>query len=334
MKIRRASVTSFFIVCAAFFYAVIAASLPNAYFRDRTNYIAYAVDSVGIFANYENWLIILFNEPLFLLINGALSYFLHADTVPYIFVFFIAFTLFFVVVKKSKNILTAVVAVLLLIFTAQVFHLQLVILRQGIATAMFIWLVYSCWSSRTFYLLLPVLGLVHSSFFIVTAMFYIDKFVTSYISQRLVIRLFVQFFFGLAVSILGLYIAAALGMRQASESHILGPVSVGGGNFVLWSLVLITLLSLSTRRLFSNPFYIVSMLGLAFYLALYFFSPIAGRIVGVFLPFTLVAITSSFSGRVLFIMFFVLMVNFLMFFNAIESNSLTDSGVTYLSSLF
>jgi hypothetical protein len=321
-------------MCSAFLYAVVAASIPNAYFRDRTNYITYAVDSVGIFANYENWLVILFNEPLFLLINGALSYFFHADSVPYVFVFFIAFTLFFVVVKKSKNVLTASVAILLLIFTAQVFHLQLVILRQGIATALFVWLVYYCWQTKKFYFFLPILGLIHSSFFIVTAMFYIDKLTTGYISQRPTIRLAVQFIFGLVVSLLGLYIAAALGMRQASESHILGPVSVGGGNFILWSIVLITLVSLSTRRLYSDPFYIVAMLGLCFYLALYFFSPISGRIVGVFLPFCLVAITSSFSGRVLFIMFFVLIVNFFMFFGAIESNSLTDSGVRYLSSLF
>lgn len=333
MRVRKESLSSFLIMCFAVLYAAAMAMLPNAYFRDRVNYINYAIDSAGILNSYDNALILLFNEPLFLLLNSFLSSFIHADNVPAVFVFFIAFTIFFVVVKKSKNMLTATVAVLLMFFTAQVFHLQVVVLRQGLAAALFIWLVYYFWNTKKFYVLLPVLGFLHSSFFVVALIFYIDKAVVLMISRRLVIRLFVQFSLGLVVALAGLYVASALGMRQASEAHVLGPVSVGGGNFILWSLVLITLMSLSTKKLFSDPFYIVAMLGLCFYLALYFLSPIAGRIVGVFLPFCLVALTTNFSGRVSLVMFFVLAINIYLFSGSIETNSLTDSGVRYFSGL-
>lgn len=334
MKLHKDSLSSFFTMLVAVLYATAMAMLPNAYFRDRVNYINYAIDSKGILNSYDNTLVLLFNEPLFLLLNGFLSSFIHADNVPAVFVFFISFTIFFVVIKKSKNMITTTVAVLLIFFTAQVFHLQVVVLRQGVATALFIWLVYYFWNTKKLYIFLPFLGFLHSSFFVVSLIFYIDKVTVLMISRRLVIRLFVQFSFGLVVALAGLYVASALGMRQASESHVLGPVSVGGGNFILWSLVLITLMSLSTKKLLSDPFYIVSMLGLCFYLALYFLSPIAGRVVGVFLPFCLVAITTNFSGRVSLIMFCVLAINVYVFFNGIEANSLTDSGVRYFSGLF
>ena len=81
-------------MCFAVLYAAAMAMLPNAYFRDRLNYINYAIDSAGILNSYDNTLILLFNEPLFLLLNSFLSSFIHTDNVPAVFVFFIAFTIF------------------------------------------------------------------------------------------------------------------------------------------------------------------------------------------------------------------------------------------------
>lgn len=332
MKVLKNTVTSFFIMCSAVFYAVVTAAFPNAYFRDRDNYISYATDSATILSSYDSLLLVLVNEPLFLLLNAFFSLFLPAELVPAVFVFFIAFTLFYILVKKAKNALLAIAAVMLIFFTAQVFHLQLVVLRQGVATSLFMWLAYFLWQKKSFYLLLPVLGFIHSSFFIVAAVFYADKFTTLFIGRKIFIRLLMQIILGLAVSLVGLYIAAILGVRQASADHVMGPVAVGGGNFILWSLVLVTLMSLSTKKLMSDPFYIIALLGLAFYLSMYFLSPISGRLIAAFLPFCVAAITMSLSGRVLFVLLFVLVVNFMMFFSVIEGNSLTDSGVQYLSS--
>ena len=121
--------TFFFAFCSASF-AFLLTLLPNEYFRDRDNYIIYAKDSLNIMERYDG--IALFtNEPLFLLLNNALTFVFTAEVVPLFFVAFTAFTVSFFIFIRSRNLLLMALGFMALVLVPQSFHMLLVVLRQA-----------------------------------------------------------------------------------------------------------------------------------------------------------------------------------------------------------
>ena len=170
------------IVLISIAYATILSSFSNSIFRDRDNYVIYATYSADILNNYSPSSY-LFNEPLFLYYNSVLSYFFPVDIVPRVGVFFISFTLAYFILIYASSFLKVILGFLLLFFVSYTFHLQLVVLRQGIATAIFIYLVHFFWGQKKFYPLCFVLAFIHSSFFIITAVLIYDKILSYYIKN-------------------------------------------------------------------------------------------------------------------------------------------------------
>jgi hypothetical protein len=139
-----------FFIFISFVYAFLLASYPNEFFKDRENYIVYARNFDIIADNYPLALYF-FNEPLFLLYNKLLSFLVAPEIVPKVSVFLISFTTSYMILKKSRDPFFALLGFCFLFFIFYTFHLQLVALRQGLAAAFFIWLVYFFERKKIFY---------------------------------------------------------------------------------------------------------------------------------------------------------------------------------------
>lgn len=313
-------------------YAALLSSFPNFIFRDREEYFVYAVYSVDILKEYSYSLSsYLFNEPLFLYYNSFLAYFFPFDIVPRVGVFFIAFTLSYFILRHASSFLKVLLGFFLLFFVSYTFHLQLVVIRQGIATAIFMWLVYFFWGQKKFYPFCFLLPFIHSSFFIIISVILYDKFLSYHIKNikiRIVFISITMFF----VSFILLQIAADLGVRQASGDYLLNNENSGGG-FILFAFIFVFMFFRGLNNVYGDKYGKIAILGLIVYLMFYFTIPISGRIIATFLPFMYVYIVSSKNLKIIFAAIVFLVINIYIFYNSITSGSLTLEGVRYLDSI-
>lgn len=311
-------------------YATLLSSFPNFLFRDRDSYIIYATYSVDILNNYSPQSY-LFNEPLFLYYNSILSYFFHVDIIPRVGVFFIAFTLAYFIFRYASSFLNICLGFLLLFFVSYTFHLQLVVIRQGIATAIFMWLVYFFWGQKKFYPLCLLLPFFHASFFIIIPVLLYDKILSYYIKnvKNKVIFISVSM---VALSFVLLKVATNLGVRQATEDHLLNNENSGGG-FILFSFIFIFLFFRGLNNVYSDRYGKITILGLIVYLMFYFTVPISGRIIATFLPFMYIYIVSSKNIKITFSAIVFLIINVYLFRSSITGGSLTLEGVRYLDNI-
>lgn len=226
-------IKAFGVIVSSSTFALLLALLPNEYFRDRANYIVYAKDSLSIMGRYDG-LALFTNEPLFLLLNSALSFFIDVELVPLFFVFFTAFTICYFVFLRSRNLLLTALALLALVLVPQSFHMLLVVLRQAFTAALLMWIVYYFWSTRFFLLLVFFLGFFHSSAFILFAFLSIDKIFSYFVSNDIVLRVCFSIFISALVSFLIMPLAQVLSLRQAVEYQ--NTIGSGGGGILLFIL--------------------------------------------------------------------------------------------------
>ncbi|NVP02084.1 EpsG family protein [Photobacterium damselae subsp. damselae] len=300
----------------SFIYASILSSIPSVYFRDRVNYYIYAKDFDRISSQYSTFSSKLFNEPIFLYINNFFS-FISSDKLILYFVFFIAFTCSFMILNYSRNAMYGLLGLCLLFFIPQTFHLQLVILRQGIATSLLLWFIFFNHNKLDYKLLLFVLLLsfIHTSFFILLGMLLIDKIL---IDKN--IRFFAQLTYGIFIGFSYHLIGIVFSIRQVTESHMESVGSVSGISFIIWSSILYYIYRY--YRATNDIIILISIYGLIFYLSNYFISPISGRIFSTFLPFILITLLKNMTKQRVVILIFLLLSNLLIFPTTISNNSL------------
>lgn len=318
---------SFFVFCSVIF-AFLLTLMPNEYIRDRANYIIYAKESLNIIERYDG--IALFtNEPLFLLLNNVFSFFFDAEIVPLIFVSFIGFTVSYFIFIRSKSVLLTALGFMALIFVPQSFHMLLVVLRQAFTATLLMWCIYYFWHSRCFLVLVFLLGFVHSSGFIVFAFLSIDKTFSSLISQSILLRVIFFILISAMISFMIIPLAEVLLLRQATEYQ--DAVSGGGGgNFILYMSVLLVTLSQRKKIHADDGFYVVALVGVSVYIGMYFFSPFAGRLITSFLPLIICLMCMFGNARSYLLLAGFVLINSLIFKNAIEQNSLSELGVRHL----
>tara|TARA_R110001583_G_scaffold14763_2_gene61567 strand:+ start:591 stop:1586 length:996 start_codon:yes stop_codon:yes gene_type:complete len=310
------------------FFAFLLTLLPNEYFRDRENYIVYAIDSLNIMGRYDG-IALVTNEPIFLLLNTILSFFFEPNAVPLVFVFFIAFTISYFVFIRSKNILFVFLGFLAITLIPQSFHMLLIVLRQAFAASLLMWVAYYFWQSRLFLPLVFCLGFIHSSNFIVFAFFVIDKLFSIFISKNINARILFIIFVSGFISFMIMPLAEVLALRQATE-YDNAKSGGGGGNFILYTIFLSIVLTQNKQRFVDDGLYVIAVLGIAIYLGMYFLSPFAGRLITTFIPFIICLMCFFGNKRALLLAIFFVLVNAFVFKQSIESNSLTDQGVRYL----
>ena len=140
------------------------------------------------------------------------------------------------------------------------------------------------------------------------------------------------FFLSMGIGIMILPMAELLSMRQAEEYSQV-ELSVGGGNFILYTGVLLILLTQKRFLSEKDSIYIMTVLGLSIYLGMYFLSPFSGRLIATFIPFIILSICSFGNVRAYILLFFYVVVNGVIFLPTIMNDSLTAAGVTLINSL-
>ncbi|MCA2470689.1 EpsG family protein, partial [Vibrio alginolyticus] len=209
---------------------------------------------------------------------------------------------------KGRNALVCFLGFLALLFIPQAFHMQLVVLRQAFAASMMMWAILFLGHKRYFKLIIFLLGFIHSSMFIVFFFVVADSFFKQLVSEEIILRSLFLFTISIGISLLILPVAQLLALRQATEysSTITG---VGGGNFVLFSGILIMILTQYKRIYLNDGHYVIAILGLSIYLGMYFFSPFAGRLMVSFLPFIICLLCYFSNMRALILMVTLIFLN-------------------------
>ena len=251
--------------------AVFLAMLPLLAFKDRSNYLSYAENSLGILLfNLASGLdSLIFNEPIWLTINILLSQFFESEIIVQMI---IALPLIIISNKITSNNDHKILVILLIMLVPQVLKNHIIHLRQGVALCFFIIGFYSnkFWIRNT----LQVLScFIHSSFFIVFFIRLFDHFL-----GKLKINLFFQIIITAIVlfliGTLAIQIASVLGARQG-ERYTAVLTNVSGLGFVFWSIIYVIFLSAGRRFLRAKSF---QMSIFSFYLVNYFTFPVAARV--------------------------------------------------------
>lgn len=255
----------------ALLYATVLTSLPLLEFLDRDNYLTYARYSDEIMARYSalNLVAVLFNEPLWLLINIGLSKLFIGEVVLRIIIFVAAFLVSWLLLRQNPRHIFWMMGFLLI---PQVMKNHIIHLRQGLGLAVFLLGYFSDarWRGRV---LMLAAGFVHASFLflvVIFSMVYLMGLLRFSPRLRVILLLVCFAALGIAVGT----IARLLGARQGNE-YADFQTGISGMGFLFWSVALGLLLSAGRDFLQAN---MVSLAILAFYLSTYFTLPVAARI--------------------------------------------------------
>ncbi|MEC6815437.1 EpsG family protein [Photobacterium toruni] len=238
---------------------------------DRLNYLIYTDNSINLIGRYYNQGILsfLFNEPLWLILNVALSSMLSSENVIRVIIFFSSFSIcYYCLINNKKEWLF----VFMILFLPQIIKNNIIHLRQGLAISIFVIGFYS--KNRSIRnVLISISPFIHVSFFIV-----ITIYLLSVISNKLkyssgiktIVTVSVGIIFSLSISMISIY----LGARQADE-YSFSTINVSGAGFLFW-LVIFVLLVFQGKNYFKR--YTFEILTICFYLSSYFFTVITARI--------------------------------------------------------
>lgn len=259
------------IILFSLFYACFLASLPVNAFVDRDNYLIYAEQADYILGlNFSSGLLrLIFNEPIWLLINLFLSLFLSAENVVRLIILFSSFCVSYFALSYSKRNL---VLLLLILFLPQVLKNHIIHLRQGLALSFFL----IGWFSNNKYrrnLFCVMSAFIHSSFLFVIAFVLIDKFVST-LKVDIYIKSIICLFAAISLLLLMGVLASILGARQAEEIvPVFGQVS--GLGFLFWLAMMVLFLLQKEFTVAKQSFIILCII---VYLTTYFFTPYTARI--------------------------------------------------------
>ncbi len=310
-------------------YVLTFISLPNSIFRDRENYQAYVEYLNNILYNYKvDGISLFFNEPFFLLINFILGKFFSSDMVVLIFVFIIV-TSFFVFLKKmSSNILMFILGLMAFLIISYTFHFQFVILRQALATTLLLSALIYCKEYKSILLVCFISCFIHSSMFIVLLLLILNNVLRN---KDTFIRYGIIFIFLFIFGFFALKVAMFLGFRQAGYLLEMD-YNPGGGAFALWFLIFLYFVFFYKNK--KSFLYEYAILGLILFLTLYFFNPIAGRLMCSFVPAIILLLVSRFNfGNFITLVILIVLYSFLIESGVLVDNSLTVNGDTFFKSL-
>lgn len=277
--------TTYFI---ALVYLIFAYSLPNEWFNDRDFYIIYANEAHNILSSANSYVLLFINEPLFLIVAGVFGDYLGAHYFPIAMAVFVSAVYLHLLIKKAKTFIMFLLGLGLLILNPYLHATQVMVLRQGVATAIFLLIFFSERNDKTKLILCFSLSFFHSVFFIITFIYAIYLFSLKNKDSKSVVSIVglvsIIFYF------LSMTLLTALGFRQAEIYNVHG-VSGGGGAFILSIIIFIYIYFWGNKE--SKELYDWSLIGLVMFITGYFlfFSP--GRLFMSFFPFILLLLISK-----------------------------------------
>lgn len=313
----------------SFLYLTILLSLPNYLFKDRVTYIAYIEQYDFFSSKTDSFLGYLLNEPFFLFINYVLKDVVRSDYVPKIYVAFIIITLIICFKRYSSNFFMYLLGLVSLIIIPYTFHLQLVILRQGIATVILLLSICFFRDGRKILVVCFFVSFIHSSFFLIFSYLLVNYI---FINFNRVKRYLILFLANIFIGFFVLILANKLGVRQTEE--LLSADSGGsGGAWLLWLVVFIYMFIYGKKD--NQYLYDYAMIGLISFLSLYFLNPIAGRLVCSFIPAVILILVSDFKYQnILIVSSIVMLYGIIVYNGALEGLSLAQSNATFVDALY
>lgn len=292
------------------FYIPFITLMPNDWFRDRDNYLIYANMANVIKDKYEG-ISLYFNEPIFLLINEKLSSYFDVELIPHIFSFFLVFSFFIGLAYYSKSMLMFFLGLILSITIPYMIQSELVVLRQGVATGIFIISFLLTKNNKILASILFFLAFIHSIFFIFFIFFVLNFIVFSKLEFR--VKLFINFVLMAGISIFSILLAQFFGLRQGDEYQQNMEVSRGGGAFLLFLIVFIYLYLFDDEK--NKKLYEFSLIGLVMFLTAYFLTPISGRLFNTIIPFVIFLLVSRTKLQDYLVVSFISIVFLILFIN-------------------
>lgn len=315
---RKLAVKNLFSYPIVLVYLTVLFYIPNEIFRDRENYVLYAYDSRNFFQYEKTDIAYYANEPLFLYLADLFN------TIPEMFPtfmgVFIAFIYCAYTIKFSKNTLLFIMGFILLISNTFLIYPQIMVLRQGLATALFLVVFFSVNNIKLRLVLSLLIPFIHVVFIFIIPLYFIFYFILSR-KSKFIVFLYTAIF-TLTISIVFFIVASALGLRQAEQYEGVAQASLGGGSFVLHTIVLIYLYFLGNTE--NNHLYKWSLIGLTFYVFSYFLIPSAGRFFISFYPFVLYSLISRARLRDFLLIGLLCLMFGILFFNGGLSGMLAE----------
>jgi hypothetical protein len=241
--------------------------------KDRGNYLNYASwpETLIIQRLQGGVLALIFNEPIFLLINFLLSFLFDEENVVRSIIFFGSFTTSYLVLKYNYRYF---ILLLLFLLFPPVLKNYVIHLRQGLAISFFL-IGYLSTSKRqfknSFFIFLS--PLIHSSFFVLVFLIYLNKCLNKF-KFDIALKILVIALCGIISSFIMETAGQLVGARQVDE-HEFTSDDISGLGFLFW-LVIFVLYALQGKYYLKNNF--LSIAVLLFYLTTYFFIPVTARI--------------------------------------------------------
>ncbi len=269
-------------------YVYVFVSVPSVLLKDRLPYEILASEASTLISLYGSSLFL--HEPLFLLINIFLTYFIDANIVPYIFVFFITASIIFFLNKLSSNFMLFFLGILSFLYVPGLFHLQLVTLRQGLATVLLIWIILYIKSEKKILFLIFLLSFIHESFtlFFVIYFFYFltQKFLKNKVNQVLVVSFCVS-----SILFFSYKIGSLIGIYQLN--YIENEVSGFLGFFLYLVIFLYLLLDINNKNLKNKKIYDLSIIFMLIGVLSFFTTSFLGRYSISFFAFVYLALVQK-----------------------------------------
>lgn len=266
----------------AVMYAGFLASLPLDVFKDRGNYLTYALAAPLILERYISGglLTVLANEPVWLLLNSFLGVFFPPEIVVRLLIFFPAAIVARLIIQHRRGWIGWA---LLFLFFPAVIKNHIIHLRQGVAIALFL-LGWYARRRRWRWMLWLLTPFIHAAFFFVLAI-YALVYMARILHLAADLRTFAILCSAIALSLSLPWWASITGARQAFEYN-LREVTVSGRGFLFW-LFILTIFFSQGRLFLRRHSFEVAML--VFYLGTYFLGAISARIYESALPLVLLS---------------------------------------------
>ncbi len=263
------------VIVALIFALSLVFLIPSDGILDRFNYLELLTagrDSV-FFEKTNNFLTVLFNEPIWFALNYILSNYFEPSTSLDIIIFFSAFTTVYLLLKNNTS---NFIFTLVILLSPQILKNNVVHIRQGLAISFFLLGFFSRQKINFFYLLSC---LIHSSFFVVCTFILLTSIFEKF-KLSVIIQLFIILLLSISANFLLLSKGSMIDARQfnAYENK---DVELSGLAFIYWTFILI--LYLNDSLLFKKRnMWLIGLL--IFYLATQFFIPYSPRIFESALP--------------------------------------------------
>jgi len=320
--IARAPAQRWLPLLGALVFASILAWMPGELYRDRDNYTAYLEYAPAqlLFRLDGDIISTLTNEPLFLLMNVALTTLFSVEQALQLLIFVPAAIVAYNVLRASPRNAVYLLAVLL---APAILQKHIVHLRQGLAISIFI-MGWFAVTPRLRWSIIALTPFIHASFF-----FVLGLMAANWTMRKLRISPWViVYVFAMLGVLIGLSledIARASGARQSDEYEFAAAQGISGAGFVFWSAMLGLFLAQSRRFLREHALEVGSV---AFYLSTYFLSPVTARVFESTMLIVLLSVLKmTGSGRLAFmtaIVLFVLLQWLMIFVGLAPTFTVTD----------